>query len=200
LVQFLIFSFINMIVPTNPMEDRFINYLQLLKPLPENDKRIIMNHFIPKSFKEGAFLIQPHKIAREMFFVCSGVIRIGSTNERGIELTHYFYNENRLVSILQSFNEEIPTRAFIQASCDAEVLSISKSKLLELYSKLPYMKEFIDQQNQLHLIEKINTRNTYMGEEAENKYKLFVLQYPDIVLRIPLKDIASYLGITPAIA
>jgi len=186
-----------MIVPTNSMEDRFINYLQLLRPLPEDDKRTIIDHFIAKSFKEGALLIEPHRIAKEMFFVCSGVIKIGSTNEKGIERTHYFYNENRLVSIIQSFNDEIPTSAFIQASCDAEVLSISKSKLLELYSKLPYMKELIDQQNQLHLIEKINIRNTYLGEEAENKYKLFVLQHPDIVLRIPLKDIASYLGITP---
>lgn len=76
-------------------------------------------------------------------------------------------------------------------------MSITRNRLLELYEKLPYMKELIDQRNQLHLIEKVNTRNTYLGEDAESKYKLFMTQYPDIVLRIPLKDIASYLGITP---
>jgi len=59
------------------------------------------------------------------------------------------------------------------------------------------MKELIEQQNQLHLIEKVNTRNTYLGGDAENNYKLFVMQYPDIALRVPLKYIASYLGITP---
>lgn len=179
------------------MEDRLIGYLQLLRAVPADDKKIIIEHFTAKSFKEGEFLIKPNKISREMFFVCSGVIRIGSTNEKGIELTHYFYNENRFVSILQSFNEEIISKAFIQASCDADVLSITKSKLLDLYRELPYMKELIDEQNQLHLLEKINIRNTYLGEEAENKYRLFVAQHPDIVLRIPLKDIASYLGITP---
>jgi len=179
------------------MEDRFINYLRLLRAIPADDKKIIIEHFTAKSFKEGEFLIKPNKIAREMFFVCSGVIRIGSTNEKGIELTHYFYNENRFVSILQSFNEEIISKAFIQASCDADVFSITKSKLLDLYKELPYMKQLIDEQNQLHLLEKINIRNTYLGEEAENKYRLFVMQHPDIVLRIPLKDIASYLGITP---
>jgi DNA-binding MarR family transcriptional regulator len=66
-----------------------------------------------------------------------------------------------------------------------------------LYKKLPYVKEIIDQQNQLRLIEKINVRNTYLGEDAENQYKLFIMQNPDIALRVPLKDIASYLGITP---
>ncbi|HEY0176258.1 MAG TPA: cyclic nucleotide-binding domain-containing protein [Pedobacter sp.] len=179
------------------MENMLINYLQLLRPISADDQKIITAHFTSKNFKEGEFLIGPNKIAREMFFVCNGVIRIGSTNDRGVELTHYFYNEKRFVSILQSFNDEIATPAFIQASCEATVLSISKSRLLNLYRELPYMKELIDRQNQLNLIEKVNTRNTYLGEEAENRYKLFVMQYPDIVLRIPVKDIASYLGITP---
>jgi CRP-like cAMP-binding protein len=165
--------------------------------IPDHDEKIIAMHFTRKAFKEREFLIQPNKIAREMFFVNTGVIRIGSTNDKGIELTHYFYNEKRFVSIIQSFNDEIPTAAFIQAACNAEVFSITKSKLLDLYKQLPYMKELIEQQNQLHLIEKVNTRNTYLGEDAENKYKLFVMQYPDIALRVPLKDIASYLGITP---
>jgi len=186
-----------MIADICQMEDLFISHLRLLRAVSTDEKKIIIEHFTAKSFKEGEFLIKPNKIAREMFFVCNGVIRIGSTNEKGVELTHYFYNENRFVSILQSFNEEIISKAFIQASCDADVFSITKSKLLDLYKQLPYMKQLIDEQNQLHLIEKINIRNTYLGEEAENKYRLFVTQHPDIVLRIPLKDIASYLGITP---
>ena len=179
------------------MDNLLINYIRLLRSIPEKDGKIIAAHLTHKTFAAGEFLLQSNKIARELFFVCSGVVRIGSVNDKGIERTHYFYNEKRFVSIIQSFNEEIPTAAFIQASCDAEVLSIAKSSLLDLYKVIPYMKELIEQQNQLHLIEKVNTRNTYLGEEAENKYKLFVLQYPDIVLRVPLKDIASYLGITP---
>lgn len=173
------------------------DYLQQLRSITTEDKKLISEHFIARSFKEGEFLMMPDKIAKEMFFVCSGVVRIGSINEKGTELTHYFYSENHLISLIQSFNEEIATAAFIQASCDTEVLSITKSSLMELYKKLPYVKELTDQINQLHLIEKVNMRNSYLGEDAESKYRLFMLQHPDIVLRIQLKDIASYLGITP---
>lgn len=179
------------------MDNQLISYIKLLRPISDEDEKIIAAHFTLKTFKEGDLLTFPNKVAREMFFVCRGVIRIGSINDKGVELTYFFYNEKRIASILQSFNEEIITTAFIQACCDAEVLCITKNRLLELYEKLPYMKELIDQQNQLHLIEKVNIRNTYLGEDAESKYKLFVMQHPDIVLRIPLKDIASYLGITP---
>ena len=132
-----------------------------------------------------------------MFFVCKGVVRIGSTNDKGVELTHHFYNENRLVSILQSFDNEVATEAFIQACCDVEVLSITKSDLLALYQQLPYMKALVNHQNQLNLMEKVNARNAYLGEEAEQRYNLFIKQNPDIALQISLKHIASYLGITP---
>ncbi|HEY8928562.1 MAG TPA: Crp/Fnr family transcriptional regulator [Mucilaginibacter sp.] len=175
-----------------------ISYLKLLRFIPQEDEAIINAAFEPKAFKEGEFLFRGEgRVSREMFFVRKGVIRIASVNDAGIEITHVFYNENKFCTILQSFNDEVPAPAFIQACCDAEVLAISKSRLMELYKQVPYLKQVIDQINQLHLIEKVNTRNSYLGRDAEDQYKLFVMQNPDIAFRVALKDIASYLGITP---
>ena len=179
------------------MESQLISFLQLLRPIPLEDHEIINSYFTPKEFKEGDFLLEEGKVCREMFFVSKGVLRIASINDKAVELTYFFYKENHFCSVLQSFNDETPSGPFIQACCDAEVLCISKKKLHELYKKLPYMKELIDQFNQLHLIDKINIRNHYLGEDAENKYKIFITQNPEIALRVSLKDIASYLGITP---
>jgi len=181
------------ICPMNPL----IAYLKQLRHISAEDEQIIATHFEAKLFKEGEYLFEGEgRICREMFFVCDGVIRIMSHNESGIELTHFFYNENKFCLILQSFNEEIPTTAAIQACCDGEVLVISKSKLMELYELLPYLKSIIDKINQEHLIEKVNIRNAYLGLDAEQQYKLFKSQNPNIAHRVPLKHIASWLGIT----
>jgi CRP-like cAMP-binding protein len=179
------------------MDNQLISYLRLLKHIPKEDEGTITSHFEYKSFKEGDNLFENGKICREMFFVCSGVLRIVTINDKGIELTHFFLKENQFCTILQSFTDETPATAGIQACCNAEVLVITKTRLLGLCKQVPYMKEIIDQLNQLRLIEKINIRNTFLGEDAENKYRLFVVQNPDIALRVSLKDIASYLGITP---
>lgn len=174
-----------------------IAYLKTLRHISEDDEQIITGHFEARHFKEGEYLFEGNgRICREMFFVCNGVIRIMSHNESGVELTHFFYNENKFSLILQSFNDETPTEAAIQASCDTDVLAISKSKLLGLYDKLPYLKSIIDKINQEHLIEKVNIRNAYLGLDAEQQYKLFKLHFPDIAVRVPLKHIASWLGIT----
>lgn len=173
-------------------------FLKHSKHISAEDEQLIDSSFEMKCFKEGDHLFKGDgRVCREMFFVCKGVIRILSVNESGAELTHFFYNGHKFCLILQSFNDETPTSAAIQASCDAEVLAISKSKLMELYKRLPYLKEIIDQINQAHLIEKVNTRNACLGLDAENQYKLFVVQNADIAMRVPLKHIASWLGITP---
>jgi CRP-like cAMP-binding protein len=174
-----------------------INFLRLLRHISEEDEAIIATYFEHKFFKEGDFLFKGHRVCTELFFVCKGVLRIVTNNDKGIDITHFFYKESQICTILQSFNDATPTDPGIQAACDAEVLVITKSKLLALYEQLPYMKEIIDKINQQHLIEKVRIRNSYLGEDAENQYKLFIMQQPDIALRVPLKDIASYLGITP---
>ncbi|WP_428330036.1 Crp/Fnr family transcriptional regulator [Mucilaginibacter sp.] len=180
------------------MVNPLIAYLKLLRQIPAADEAIISLYFEKKAFKEGEYLFKGEgRVCRELYFVCKGVLRIVSVNEKGIELTHYFYKENQLCTILQSFNDEVPSTGAIQACCNAEVLVITKKRLLELYEQLPYIKEIIYEQNNLRLIEKVNVRNTYLGEDAENQYKLFIKQNPDIAPRVPLKDIASYLGITP---
>lgn len=174
-----------------------IAYLKTIRHIPKDDEQIITGHFESRHFKEGEYLFAGDgRVCREMFFVCNGVIRIMSHNESGAELTHFFYNENKFCLILQSFNDQTPTPAAIQACCDTEVLATGKSKLLELYDKLPYLKSIIDKINQEHLIEKVNVRNAYLGLDAEGQYKLFMAQNPDIAHRVPLKHIASWLGIT----
>ncbi|WPU93810.1 Crp/Fnr family transcriptional regulator [Mucilaginibacter sabulilitoris] len=179
------------------MSNPLINFLQLLRYIPAEDAAVITSHFEHKVFKEGDFLFKGHRVCNELFFVCKGVLRIVTTNEKGIDITHFFFKENQICTILQSFNDETPTEPGIQAACDAEVMVISKSKLLALYARLPYIKEIIERINQQHLIEKVRVRNSYLGQDAENQYRLFIMQQPDIALRVPLKDIASYLGITP---
>ncbi len=59
------------------------------------------------------------------------------------------------------------------------------------------MKELITNITQQTLLEKIRVRNAYMGEDAATRYEKFLAKQPEIALRVPLGDVASYLGVTP---
>ena len=174
-----------------------VSYFQQFRSIPEQDQDIILSCFEPRAFKEGDYLFREGKICSQLFYICSGILRIVSTNDKGMDRTHYFYKEGQFCTILKSFGEASVAEAGIQAACDVEVLTISRQKLNELYGSVPYMKDIIDRMFQQQLLEKVERRNAFLGLDAESQYKLFVENQPDIALRVSLKDIASFLGITP---
>ena len=67
----------------------------------------------------------------------------------------------------------------------------------KLCLNLPFMADLVDRINQERLLEKIRLKNIYSGEDSTNRYKLFLREQPDIVYRVPLNHVASYLNVTP---
>jgi CRP-like cAMP-binding protein len=179
------------------MSNPLTSYLQLFRHFSEDEERSIEAAFVSKQFKEGDSLFESGKVCREMFFICKGILRIMATNEKGNEVTHFFLKENQFCTILNSFNNLIPAEESIVAACDAEVMVISKGKLEQLYVELPFLKELITQITQQALLDKIQIRNSYLGQDSSTRYQLFMMRQPEIALRVPLSEIASYLGITP---
>ena len=179
------------------MSNQLIDFIKLFRHIPAEDETLLMAGREHRHYKEGDYAFKGNKICREMFFVCKGVLRIKVTNEIGNEVTHFFVQENKFCSILNSFNNQVIAREHIQAACDTEVLVISRADLDELYLKLAYLKPLITEITQQALLDKIAVRNGYLGLDSTTRYKMFLMRQPEIAYRVPLSDIASYLGITP---
>lgn len=178
------------------MSNALVTFLKLFRNLAD-DEAEIASITQQRMYKEGEILLKEGGIAKELFFIVNGVLKITTVNDKGNDVTYFFVRENQFCTILKSFNSGKPGGESIVAACDAEVLAIPKSKLLALYKKLPYMKELIEQVIQQRLIDKIEIRNLYLGCDAASRYRLFIMREPDIALRVSLSDIASYLGVTP---
>jgi len=179
------------------MDNPLIALLQQFKPIGIDDIAIIEKAFVRKDFKENGQLFSPGGICRELFFICCGVLRIQVLNEKGNSVTHYFLKENQFCTILNSFTNQVPAEESIEAACNAEVLAINHDSLLKLYEQVPYLKTLIDNVIQQGLIDKINTRNAYLGHGSLERYRLFIARQPEVASRVSMGDIASYLGITP---
>jgi CRP-like cAMP-binding protein len=178
------------------MTAAFINFLRLFKDIPSGDIKIIDEAISYRKALEGEVLFEEGQVCKEMFFICKGVLRIVSINEKGDKRAYFFLKENQFCSILNSFNNNMPANEGIEAACDAELVVLKKKKLLVLYTKLPYLKELITGITTQSLLDKIQVRNSYLGEDAATRYRNFLLRQPDIALRVSLGDIASHLGIT----
>jgi CRP-like cAMP-binding protein len=178
------------------MFEPFVNFLRLFKNIPSADAVIIERTLEYRNVTEGEVLLNQGQVCREMFFISKGVLRIVSQNEKGSKMAYFFLKENQFCSILNSFNNNLPAIEGIEAASDAELIVLKKQKLLSLYEQLPYLKELITGITTQALLDKIQMRNSYLGEDASTRYRNFLIRQPDIALRVSLTDIASYLGIT----
>lgn len=179
------------------MPNTLIAFLKLFRDIPAGDEALIMAAAEARSYKEGDYLFRADNICREMYFICTGVLRIMMLNEQGNEVTYFFLKENQFCSILNSFNNNVPAHESISAACNVNVLVFSRASLTKLFEQLPYLKTLIGQITQQALLDKIDLKNSYLGQNSTTRYKNFMMRQPEIALRVPLTDIASYLGITP---
>jgi CRP-like cAMP-binding protein len=174
-----------------------IQYLSLFTHIPEEDQAIISEHITLRNVHAGEVLIPSGSVARQLFFITQGILKVFTLNEKGNEVTHFFLKENQFCTILNSLTNNVSAEEGIAAACDASLIVFHKQELLQLYERLPYLKELFGSIMHQALMDKIQTRNAYMGEDASTRYKKFISRQPEIALRVPLSDVASYLGITP---
>jgi CRP-like cAMP-binding protein len=172
------------------------DFFQLFRNIPDAEKEIICAHITFRKVEEGTVLLDAGKRAKELFFISKGILKIVGINEKGNPVTMFFVKENHLCTILNSLLNDVAAAESILTACDAELIVFSKSALEQLYNTLPYFRELIGNITRQALLNKIQVRNAYLGEDATTRYQKFLLMQPDIALRVTLSDIASYLGIT----
>ncbi len=178
------------------MFDLFIQYLQQFREISLTDIDLIESELLYRKVLEDEFLLEEGKKSNEIFFICKGVLKIVSSNSKEDEVTHYFLSENQFIVDLESFQDGTSASISVKSACDAEVISLSKKSLERLIGKIPYLKELVNDITQRALIEKINIRNSFLGDDAATRYEKFLKQQPDVALRVSLGSISSYLGIT----
>jgi CRP/FNR family transcriptional regulator, anaerobic regulatory protein len=181
---------------TKTVFEPLFNYLESFQKIPSQDKETICQNTTFRKIKEGEILLQEGKAAKEMFFICKGVLKIVSINDKGKEAIHFFLSENQFCTILKSFTESVVSSDSIQAACDSEIIVFQKDKLHSLYNALSYFESLLDNITKQALLNKIALRNSYIGEDATTRYQKFIEQQSNVALRVSQTDIAAYLGIT----
>jgi CRP-like cAMP-binding protein len=175
----------------------FLKYLTSHLHLDENEIKPIVDNCTFKKVTRGTFLLQANERINHGFFVESGLLRQYSIDKKGKEHTISFAPENWFITDRESviFNE--PSKYFIQAQEDSEVVLLDDNYTQNLAKKLPNYNEFnikLLHNNIRHMQERIDM---LLGATAEERYLHFIKLYPDILLRVPQIMVASYLGITP---
>jgi CRP-like cAMP-binding protein len=147
--------------------------------------------------KRGEVLHGAGDICKKAFRVESGCLKSYVLDSSGKEHIIQFAPENWLISDMASFFNQEPSKIFIEAIEDSHIQVFSH----DAYADLEKLNDrFILEMNHKlrnSLIASNKRLIALLSATAEQRYIEFTQTYPMLVQRLPLKLIASYIGITP---
>ncbi|SFB76730.1 cAMP-binding domain of CRP or a regulatory subunit of cAMP-dependent protein kinases [Flexibacter flexilis DSM 6793] len=176
--------------------EALINYLLQFSNLNHQQIDLIKAKAIYKETKKDDYVLEAGKIPREIIFLTDGIMRICYFNNKGDEVTKYFFDENNFIADINNYNQNTPATEYIQAIIDCKYISFSKDAMTELSMTIIEWDNIIAKITAKALAEKVNKISPMMVEDAKERYLSFFEKFPKLANRIPLSYLASYLGIT----
>ncbi|WP_342647446.1 Crp/Fnr family transcriptional regulator [Mucilaginibacter sp. CSA2-8R] len=160
----------------------------------DDELQAIVSKFRSKTLYKGQLLLRRGQIANQYYFVNSGALRFFFEEE--VSLTAWIVLPNEFFAEISSLSPQRPTRFNIEAVDLTELCYIDKTEMEILYKQIPAWQEFGRKLWEGMAIRMIDEIIRFQTLSAEERYLEF-LKKPGVMQHVSIKQLASYLGITP---
>lgn len=158
--------------------------------------RDIVSHFKLESIPKNKQLVRQGEICKSLYFVEKGMGRSYYLNENGKEITQWFFCVGKFMTSLDSFFQQTSSLYYLEVLEDATLYSISKEDIDVLFAKYHKMEKMGRLVTTEMLTRVVHKLNAIQFQTAKERYDYMLAEFPDIVQRVPLGHVASYLGMT----
>ncbi|MBZ4035100.1 Crp/Fnr family transcriptional regulator [Flavobacterium sp. 17A] len=173
-----------------------VNYILQFGNLNQQQIDLILSKAQEREINKEDYFSEAGKVSVEVGFILEGILRVCYYNNKGEEITKYFIDENNLVVDLDSFDNNICSSAYVQAVTDCKMIVFSKKDWQELLDTIIGWDTIVHKIISKALIQKVARRSPLVSEDATTRYLSFMEMFPNVINRVPLSYLASYLGIT----
>lgn len=177
------------------MHEKLINAFNQLVVMRAGQQEDVRLFFQPISLPKNVFLLEKGEICHALYFLGEGATRHFYCQDDK-EITSCLNFEGDFVTSMYSFVSRKPSVESIITISDCQLLSISHKNLQHLYNKdLVWNKigRLLVEQSLIKLKEHLFS---LQSKTASERYDDLVSQHPEMLDRIKLGYLASFLGIT----
>lgn len=162
--------------------------------LTDNEKDIIKSAMEFKKLRKRQYFLEEGKICQYTGFILKGALRQYSVDDSGVEHILQLTIENWWVVDRNSYMHQTPSKYFIEAWEDTDLLVLPRPRL-DLLLEIPAIQSMFWQMSENNHIASQKRLDDTISLSAVKRYENFQRLYPEIVQRFPQHQIASYLGI-----
>lgn len=165
--------------------------------ISDSEWEMLQERMVPQQVPGKTLLIQAGEVARNLYFIDSGILRTFHLRE-GKEVNTYFACDHQFISTFASFITQQPSMEYLEAMEASQVYKIAYADMTGLYVESPKFEKLgriLAEKNYLCVLERTYAMQT---QKAKEKYLNFLQTYDQKIIQgIPQHHIASFLGIAP---
>jgi CRP-like cAMP-binding protein len=149
-----------------------------------------------RTLRRSEYLLRAGEVERRIAFVLSGSFRWLYTDRRGEERNFHFFFEDSFVVGYDSYVTQMPSRLSIQAMQPASIVVLPpRDEILALYRRSHAWERFGRIVGEQVYADAAQRTQELLFCRAEERYLHLIRDHPDLLRRVSLAHIASFLGI-----
>jgi CRP-like cAMP-binding protein len=156
----------------------------------------LQNKMTVETFKKGDTLLRQGEVHQAIYFIEQGAMRSFYINEDGKDITVWFGFEGDVAASLGNFISGKPSLESIEMLENSTLVKINNKDLKDLFEVNIEIANFGRKVAETALIEMEEQILLTQFSDAKSKYQNLIKRFPQLLQRVKLGHIASYLGIT----
>ena len=170
-------------------------YLGSFTRISDSEWEEIEPCLVRRTYKRGEILLEIGQVCEQLFFIESGLLRFFFYRD-GEEISKFFTEAPKCFTVQRSLTNETPSEDGIEVLEDAMVWEMSRKDAFELLRYRSWS-EFVRKLIQEVQFQTEQILQSVQNETAEERYRKLLEEDAKLVSKVPLKYLASYLGIAP---
>jgi CRP-like cAMP-binding protein len=176
--------------------EKIKQYFEKIVKLTDDDWRIFSSKLTNVVLPKKHILLKSGQTEDYLSFVETGMIRFYIPKGED-ELTFAFVFDQSFVSAYDSFLTRQPSNYQIETLTKTTLWRLTYADLQDIYAKTNIGNKIGRLASEDLFLKKSKREISLLNESAEERYRNLFKEQPRLIKEIPLKYIASYIGITP---
>lgn len=164
--------------------------------ISDEDWKIFSSKLTFKKFRKKQRLVNVGETENYLSFIEKGIVRFCIPKEYD-DFTFSFSFDGEFVSAYDSFLTQIPCKYVIETLTETVLWRIAFKDLQSIYAETKIGNEIGRLASEKLYLENFEREISLLTQTAEQRYLQLFNDQPRLLKQIPLKYIASYIGVTP---
>lgn len=171
-------------------------FIDNISPMNDSDWKLFSSKLQEVNLKKNTTLLKIGEIENYLSFISKGIIRLYIPREES-DLTFGFLFDNEFVTAYDSLLTQNPSEYQIETLTETILWKISNKDLQEVYERTNNGNIIGRKMAENMFLIKSKRELSLLSKTAEERYLDLFSDRPKLLQQIPLKYIASYIGVTP---